>query len=259
MKVFKDLYNYRELLKTSVKKDIGGKYKHSFLGVLWSFINPLLQILVYALIFPLVMKNGGSYKDYTVFMVCGLIPWAYFTTVINRASFIMIENGNILKKVYFPRSILPLSLVTSETINFLVSCIIILAFIVIKGFGISKFILFFPLVLLIQYVLLLGIALIFSAVTVYMRDIQHFIGVVLQLLFYSTPIVYSIDTIPEGFRWILKWNPMTYIIEGYRAIFYNQTMPDLKALGILGVISIVILIVGYLLFNKLQKRFAEEL
>lgn len=259
MKVFKDLYNYRELLKTSVKKDIGGKYKHSFLGVLWSFINPLLQILVYALIFPLVMKNGGSYKDYTVFMVCGLIPWAYFTTVINRASFIMIENGNILKKVYFPRSILPLSLVTSETINFLVSCIIILAFIVIKGFGISKFILFFPLVLLIQYVLLLGIALIFSAVTVYMRDIQHFIGVVLQLLFYATPIVYSIDAIPEGFRWILKWNPMTYIIEGYRAIFYNQTMPDLKALGILGVISIVILIVGYLLFNKLQKRFAEEL
>ena len=233
MKVFKDLYNYRELLKTSVKKDIGGKYKHSFLGVLWSFINPLLQILVYALIFPLVMKNGGSYKDYTVFMVCGLIPWAYFTTVINRASFIMIENGNILKKVYFPRSILPLSLVTSETIN--------------------------PLVLLIQYVLLLGIALIFSAITVYMRDIQHFIGVVLQLLFYATPIVYSIDTIPEGFRWILKWNPMTYIIEGYRAIFYNQTMPDLKALGILGVISIVILIVGYLLFNKLQKRFAEEL
>ena len=259
MKVFKDLYNYRELLKTSIKKDIGGKYKNSFLGVLWSFINPLLQILVYALIFPLVMKNGGSYKDYTVFMVCGLIPWAYFTTVINRASFIMIENGNILKKVYFPRSILPLSLVTSETINFLVSCIIILAFIVIKGFGISKFILFFPLVLLIQYVLLLGIALIFSAVTVYMRDIQHFIGVVLQLLFYATPIVYSIDTIPEGFRWILKWNPMTYIIEGYRAIFYNQTMPDLKALGMLGVISIVILIVGYLLFNKLQKRFAEEL
>jgi hypothetical protein len=259
MKVFKDLYNYRELLKTSVKKDIGGKYKNSFLGVLWSFINPLLQILVYALIFPLVMKNGGSYKDYTVFMVCGLIPWAYFTTVINRVSFIMIENGNILKKVYFPRSILPLSLVTSETINFLVSCIIILAFIVIKGFGISKFILFFPLVLLIQYVLLLGVALIFSAVTVYMRDIQHFIGVVLQLLFYATPIVYSIDTIPEGFRWILKWNPMTYIIEGYRAIFYNQTMPDLKALGILGIISIVILIVGYLLFSKLQKRFAEEL
>lgn len=259
MKIFKDLYNYRELLKTSVKKDIGGKYKHSFLGVLWSFINPLLQILVYALIFPLVMKNGGSYKDYTVFMVCGLIPWAYFTTVINRASFIMIENGNILKKVYFPRSILPLSLVTSETINFLVSCIIILVFIVIKGFGISKFILFFPLVLLIQYVLLLGIALIFSAVTVYMRDIQHFIGVVLQLLFYATPIVYSIDTIPENFRWILKWNPMTYIIEGYRAIFYNQTMPDLKSFGVLGIISIIILIVGYLLFNKLQKRFAEEL
>ena len=109
--MFKEIYKYRELLKTNIRKEIRGKYKGSFLGVLWSFINPLLQVIVYALIFPLVMKNGGSYKDYTVFMVCGLIPWAYFTTVINRASFIMIENGNILKKVYFPRSILPLSLV----------------------------------------------------------------------------------------------------------------------------------------------------
>ena len=126
MNIFKNLYNYRELIKTSVKKDIGGKYKHSFLGVLWSFINPLLQITVYAIIFPLIMKN--NIPNYTVFMVCGLIPWNYFATVINRASFTFIENGNIIKKVYFPREILPLSLVTSETINFLISTIIIICF-----------------------------------------------------------------------------------------------------------------------------------
>lgn len=257
MNIFKNLYNYRELIKTSVKKDIGGKYKHSFLGVLWSFFNPLLQIAVYAIIFPLIMRN--QIPNYTLFMVCGLIPWTYFSTVLNRASFIMIENGNILKKVYFPREILPISLVMSETVNFLISSIIILAFVIINGTGLSIYILFYPLVLLVQFVLLLGISLIFSSVTVYFRDLQHFIGVALQLFFYATPIVYSIDAIPENFRWILKFNPMTYIIEGYRDIFYSKSIPDIKMLGIILVIGIIVTVIGYLIFNKLQKRFAEEL
>lgn len=257
MNIVKNLYNYRELIKTSVKKDIGGKYKHSFLGVLWSFINPLLQIAVYAIIFPLIMRN--NIPNYTVFMVCGLIPWNYFATVINRASFTFIENGNIIKKVYFPREILPLSLVTSETINFLISTIIIICFTLAYGMGLTKYVLLYPLVLLVQYILLLGISLIVSSVTVYFRDLQHFIGVLLQLFFYATPIVYSIETIPENFRWILKINPMTYIIEGFRDIFYYHQIPDVKILGIVLVIGILLCIVGYLIFNKLQKKFAEEL
>lgn len=257
MNIVKNLYNYRELIKTSVKKDIGGKYKHSFLGVLWSFINPLLQIAVYAIIFPLIMRN--NIPNYTVFMVCGLIPWNYFATVINRASFTFIENGNIIKKVYFPREILPLSLVTSETINFLISTIIIICFTLAYGMGLTKYVLLYPLVLLVQYILLLGISLIVSSVTVYFRDLQHFIGVLLQLFFYATPIVYSVETIPENFRWILKINPMTYIIEGFRDIFYYHQIPDVKMLGIVLVIGILLCIVGYLIFNKLQKKFAEEL
>lgn len=257
MSIFKNLYNYRELIKTSVKKDIGGKYKHSFLGVIWSFINPLLQILVYAIIFPLIMRN--QIENYTIFMVCGLIPWTYFATVLNRASFVIIENGNIIKKVYFPREILPLSLVTSETVNFLISSLIILAFVLVKGTGINIYILTFPIVLVAQYILLIGFSLVLSSVTVYFRDLQHFIGVLLQLFFYATPIVYSIETIPEKFRWILKLNPMTYIIQGYRDIFYNKTIPDLKNLGIIFLIGFIITIFGYCLFSKLQKRFAEEL
>ena len=99
MRFFKDLYLYRELLKTSVKKDIGGKYKHSFFGVLWSFINPLLQIAVYAIIFPLIIRN--NIPNYTVFMVCGLIPWNFFSTTISRSTWVIVDNGNIVKKVYF--------------------------------------------------------------------------------------------------------------------------------------------------------------
>ncbi len=125
--------------------------------------------------------------------------------------------------------------------------------------GLNPYILLYPIVLAVQYVLLLGVSLILSSVTVYFRDLQHFIGVVLQLLFYATPIVYSLETIPENFRWILKINPMTYIIEGFRDIFYYQKMPDLKMLGIIFVIGIITCILGYMIFNKLQKRFAEEL
>ena len=257
MNIFKRLYDYREMLKTSIKKDIGGKYKNSFLGVLWSFVNPLLQIIVYAIIFPLIMKSDIEY--YVVFMVCGLIPWNYFSTVINRTSFTMIENGNIIKKGYFPREILPISVVTSETVTFLISSILILLFTLGYGLGLTINIVFYPLILLVQYVLLIGISLIVSSVTVYFRDLQHFIGVLLQLFFYATPIVYAVDTIPENFRWILKYNPMTYIIEGYRDIFWGQTAPDISTLLIVLAIGIVLCILGYLIFNKLQKKFAEEL
>lgn len=257
MNIFKNLYNYRELLKTNVQKEIRGKYKNSFLGVLWSFLNPLLQICVYALVFPLILKNDQP--NYVIFLCVALIPWTFFTSCVQQSASTMLQNGNIIKKVYFPREILPISVVTSGTINFLISTIIIFAFLIIFGLGITKYVLYFPIILIIQYFLQLGISFILSSVTVYLRDLEHLIGVALQLLFYATPIVYAAESIPEDFKFIIEYNPMTYIINGYRDIFYNQTSPDMLALGILFVISIALCVVGYLIFNKLQKGFAEEL
>ena len=169
MKFFKELYNYRELLKTNIKKEIRGKYKNSFLGVLWSFLNPLLQIAVYAIVFPLILQNKQPH--YVVFLCVGLIPWTFFATAVTRSAFTMIENGNLLKKVYFPRGILPISIVTSEAVNFLISTIIIIAFVLGDGLSLSKYILLYPLVFIIQYILILGIAFIVSSVTVYFRDL----------------------------------------------------------------------------------------
>lgn len=257
MNFFKSLYEYRELLKTSISKDIRGKYKNSILGIIWSFLNPLLQIAVYAIVFPLIMKS--DLPNYTVFLCCGLIPWNFFSSAISRTSFTMIENGNIIKKVFFPRQILPISVVTSEAVNFIISTVIILAFVLIYGMGITQFLIFYPLVLLVQYLLLIGISFIVSSVTVFFRDLQHFIGIALQLLFYATPIVYASNTIPENFQWILKFNPMTYVINGYRDIFYYQQAPDFTSLLIVLGISIVLCVGGYMIFNKLQRRFAEEI
>lgn len=257
IKVFKNLYNYRELLKTNVKKEIRGKYKNSFLGVIWSFLNPLLQIMVYAIVFQIILKNPQ--ENYAIFICCGLIPWTFFSSAITRSAFTMVENGNVLKKVYFPREILPISVVTSEAVNFLISTIIIFGFVIFGGLGISKYIIYYPLVLLAQYVLLIAISLIVSSISVYIRDLQHLIGVAIQLFFYATPIVYAADVIPVDFKWILNINPMTYVINAYRDIFYNQTAVDVAPLLLLIGGSIIACVIGYIIFNKLQKGFAEQL
>ena len=254
--IFKRLYNYRELLKTSISKEIRGKYKNSFLGILWSFLNPLLQIAVYALVFPLIMQTNDNY---VIFLVCGLIPWLFFSTAINKAAFTIIENGGIIKKVYFPREILPISAVTSECINFIISTVIILIFILITGYGFSWNIIFYPIILLIQFVITLSFSFLLSAITVYVRDLAHFVGVALQLLFYATPICYASGRIPADYQWIMKFNPMAYIIDGYRAIFYDKTIPNFSELNLIFTIGIILCIINYMIFNKLQKGFAEQL
>lgn len=257
MNIAKDLYNYRELLKTNITKDVGGKYKHSFLGVLWSFINPLLQIAVYALVFQVILRS--DIENYTVYLCCGLIPWQYFSSVVLRGAAVMIDNGNIIKKVYFPREILPISVATSEGVNFLISTLIILGFVIFGGIGLSVNILWYFLILAIQYIISIGISLIVSSITVYFRDLLHLLGVLIQLLFYATPIVYAMEAVPAALQWILRINPMSYLISAYRSIFYYKTAPDFQGLLIALIMGIGLCIVGYFIFKKLEKRFAEEL
>lgn len=257
MSIFKNLYNYRELLKTNITKDVGGKYKKSFLGVLWSFVNPLLQIMVYAFVFQVILKS--NIENYAVYLCCGLIPWQYFSSVVLRGAATIIDNGNIIKKVYFPREILPISLVSSEGINFLISTIIILGFVIFGGIGLSINVLWYFLILAIQYIVSIGVAFLVSSLTVYFRDLMHILGIIMQLMFYATPIVYAIDSVPAKFHWLVKLNPMSYLITGYRDIFYNKSMPDFHGLLIAFIMGTILIIVGYLVFKKLEKRFAEEL
>lgn len=257
MNIAKDLYNYRELLKTSITKDVGGKYKHSFLGVIWSFMNPLLQIAVYALVFQVILKS--NIENYAVYLCCGLVPWQYFSSVVLRGAATIIDNGNIIKKVYFPREILPISVVASEGVNFLISTTIILGFVIFGGIGLSWNILWYFLILAIQIIVSIGIAFIVSSLTVYFRDLLHLLGILMQLLFYATPIVYSMDAVPASMKWLLMLNPMSYLIEGYRNIFYNKTMPNFEGLLIALVMGVVLCVCGYFIFRKLEKRFAEEL
>lgn len=257
MSIFKELYQYRELIKTNVHKEIRGKYKGSILGVLWSFLNPLLMVAVYAIVFPYLMRM--TQENYLVFLITGVIPWVFFTTVVTTGCNCVWINGGIIKKVYFPRVILPISVVAAALINFLISCIIILIFVFFSGIGFSLNILWLPVVALIQSILSLGILLVLSAINVYVKDVEYLVQFIMNLVFYATPIIYNVSMFPAKFRWVLYLNPMAHLIDAYRSIFYYKSMPNLESLGIVGLVSIVILVLGYLVFNKLEKGFAEEL
>lgn len=256
MRIFKELYRYRELLKNNIKKEIRGKYKGSWLGIVWTFLNPLLMLLVYSLVFPYILRV--NVEHYTIFMMVALVPWTFFTTAVQTGTGSVVANGNILKKVYFPREIIPISVVTSALINFLITCIIMVIFILVSGIGFSVHCLLFPVIVLLQYIITLAITFVLSAITVYIRDVDHFVSIIIMLAFYVTPIVYKSDMLPKKFEWAMKINPMAQIIEAYRAILYNHTMPDMSMLLIWGVIGILMLIIGYLVFKKLEKRFVEE-
>lgn len=257
MKVFKELYQYRELLKTNIKKEIRGKYKGSWLGVLWTFLNPLLMLAVYSFVFPYILRV--NVENYTIFMIVALIPWNFFTTAIQMGTGSVVANGAILKKVYFPREIIPISVTTSQLVNFLITCIIMFAFIIFSGVGFSIHLLLFPVLVLIQYMITLAFTFILSAITVFIRDVDHFVSVILMLGFYATPIVYQANMLPQKFQWALNLNPMAQLVEAYRAILYYHQMPNWSILGIWGVASVVLLIVGYAIFKKLEKSFVEEL
>ena len=256
MSLFNDLYKYREFLKTNVKKDIRGKYKGSFLGVLWSFINPLLSVLVYAIVFSQIMRF--DIDNYVIYLITGVLPWTFFTSSINMGMTSILYNASIIKKVYFPRSILPISSVSSCLVNFLISCLVILVFVLFSGIGITIHLLWLPLIALVQYFLCLGIVFFLSAVEIFVRDLEHIINFVLSMAFYVTPILYKAEQVPKNLRFILKLNTMAYIIDAYRDIFYYGVMPDISSLLLVFLVSIIVMMLGYKVFERLQRGFAEE-
>ena len=256
MNFFKELYHYRELLKTNVKKDVRGKYKGSFLGILWSFINPLLQVLVYALVFPYIMKVET--ENYLIFLICGIIPWTWFITSISQGTTSITNNANLIKKVYFPREILPISVVTSGLINFLISCLIIVIFVILGGLGITWHLVFLPFIIIVQYLFTLALIFVLSAVNVYVKDVEYIVAFIINMLFYATPILYTTEMFSGPILWLFRLNPLAHLINAYRDVFYVHHIPNLASLTVLFGVCIILIVVGYFIFKKLEKRFAEE-
>lgn len=257
MRIIKELYDYREMLSNLVRKDLKVRYKGSVLGFLWTFLNPLLQLIIYTIVFSTIMRT--NIDKFYIYLFIGLIPWLFFATCIQAGSTSILMNKDLIKKIYFPRIILPISTVNSAFMNMFYSMIVVLLTILVSGIGFSKYILLLPLAMTMQYILVLGMTFIFSALNVYFRDLEYILNIIVMMWFYLTPIVYKIEMIPEKYRLWFYLNPMTGIINFYRNILYYKRMPSFNAFGGILIYGIIMIVIGYFVFEKLQKNFAEEL
>ena len=258
MKLFKELYNYREMIVSLVKKDLRGRYKGSVLGFLWTFINPLFQLIIYTIVFSTIMRMGID--KFYMFLFVALVPWIFFNACLQQGATSIMDNKEMVKKIYFPRLVLPLSFVTSCFVNMLLSFAVIFAVIFVTGFGVNFVaLLFLPLIMLIEYILALGIAFITSACTVYVRDLQHILSIVGLGWMYLTPVVYPSSMVPEKYLTLFNLNPMTPIIMAYRDILYYKKIPQMNTLIQAATMGVVLIIVGVAVLSRLQRNFVEEL
>ena len=258
MKKVRELWTYREMIFSTIKKDLSASYRRSFLGTLWIFLNPLLQLLVYNIVFSEILQVGT--ENYFIFLAAALIPWIFFSTSVTGGARCIISSQDIVKKIYYPREITPISFVTTAFVTMLLSFVAIFIVIGFAGVGVNPVALvYLPLLMLIEYLFALGLALITAALTVYFRDMEFILGIITMAWQFLTPVMYPSDFVPEELLPIWNLNPMTPIIEGYRDIIYYQTVPSVERLVISVTIGIIGLVIGWVAFGKLQKGFAEEL
>ena len=205
-----------------------------------------------------MLRSTGD--DYIIYLVTGIIPWTFFQTVVNECVTCIKTNAGIIKKVYFPREILPLSAAISGVINFFISCIIILVFCLIWNVGFSYHLLFVPLLAVIEAMIALGIGMALGAMAAYVQDLEYIVNFVLMMAFYASPIVYQIDMFASSsiLSKLIIMNPMTRIMNGYRGAFLYHTAPGFREILILIAIALVVLCVGWVIFKKLEKGFAEQ-
>ena len=186
MQHLKELYEYREMIFSLVRKDLRGRYKGSVLGFLWTFINPLLQLVVYTIVFSVIMR--ASYEQYYLFLFVALVPWMFFSSSVTDGASSILREKDMVKKIYFPREVLPIATVTSAFVNMILTFIVVFGVVIIAGRGIHiHAMLCLPIVMIVEYILCLGIALIVSSITVYLRDLQYILGIFVMALQYLTP------------------------------------------------------------------------
>ena len=270
MKNLKELYDYRQMIFSLVKKDLRGRYKGSALGFLWTFLNPLLQLVVYSIVFSTIFRN--NIEKFYLYLFIGLLPWMFFSSSLTVGSVSVISSKDMVKKIYFPREVLPIAYVTSSFVNMLLCFLVVFIVMIIGGIDPNSTfhwtaLLYLPIVMIVEYVLALGFAMLASALTVYFRDLEHILGIITMAWMYATPILYDVSMIQNilvekgmgNLMHLYMLNPMTPIIVAYHQILYYGQAPDMSTLLSAVVLGLFFLILGYLVFRKLQRGFAEEL
>lgn len=253
---FSDLYRYRVLVEVLVRRELKARYRGAVLGFLWSFVNPLMLVGLYILVFSIYLRV--DMPGYPAFLLSGVFPWLWFSSSINEAVHAIIGNGGLIRKVYLPSEVFPLVPVGSNMVHFLASLPILVILLVSVGLPPAWPILVFPLVVLSQLIFTYGVALTVSALAVQFRDLLHIVPNAMTAVFFATPIIYPSAMVPERFRVLVDLNPLSYIIRAYQDILFYRRMPDGWQLAGLLAAGAMFLAAGMLIFDARKDTFAEE-
>lgn len=262
-----ELYRYRVLIQNLVVRELKARYRGTILGFFWSFFNPLLLMIVYTVVFGFILQPrdpafGSSPKFYALFLFCGILPWTWFSSSSLESANVLMIHGNLIKKILFPAEILPIVVVTSNFVHFSLGLPILLLFVPIFGKTYTVYLLFLPLVILVQYIFALGFCLMISSLTVHFRDIKDLLSNWLTFWFFATPIIYpmTFDTIQRSslLRTFLNLNPMTHIMQGYQSCVFYGSLIHWKKLSVTFIASLILFIIGYTIFDRLRDSFPEE-
>lgn len=252
-----ELWEYRELLYTLVEREIKIRYKQTAIGASWVLLQPLITMLIFTAIFGRMAKMPSDGIWYPAFTLTALLPWAYFSQAITRSGASLVSSANLVTKVYFPRVLLPLSMVVSPLIDFALSLLLLFGLLLYAGIPLTWKVLTLPLFVLVAMLTALGVGLILSTANVKYRDVGHAIPFLIQVWMFLSPIVYPVSLVPERWKLLYGLNPMAGVIEGFRWALLGKAAPDPVIMGASIVMFAGVLIAGFAYFNKMERDFAD--
>lgn len=262
-RVLLPLWAYRYFILSSIRTEFRSRFARSKLGGLWMVLNPLAMVLVYALILSQIMTaklpEVSTQYAYPIYLLSGVIGWTLFSEVLGRCLTIFIDNGNLLKKMSFPKLALPLIVIGSGLVNFTLMFIAMFSVFGVLGHIPFQALYWIPILVLITLGLAVGIGLLFGVLNVFMRDVGQIMNVVLQFWFWLTPIVYMLTIVPAKYIWIMKLNPMTGLIMGYHNVLLYDKSPDVNLLVYPSVFAFITLSLAMIMFNKASEEMADVL
>jgi lipopolysaccharide transport system permease protein len=252
-----ELIWYRDLLYTLTLHRIRVRYKQSVLGLGWALVQPLAMMLVYTIIFSIFARFPSKGVPYSVFVLCGILPWNFFQTSLSTAATGLVSHTSLITKVYFPREILPFTYVMAGFFDFLVACVILIAMMAWYHVGLTVHGLYVFPILLVEFMFISGVGLLFSAIQVRFRDIGIAMPLLLQLWMFCAPVVYSYSDVPKRFRMLYRLDPMVGIVENFRRVIIQGWGADLQLLGISAAAAFLILPLGYMYFKHREATMAD--
>ena len=259
LKKLLELYKFKQLIKTLVSRNLKVRYRSSFLGYAWTWLEPLMLMLVFIFVFDVVFRI--KIENFPLYLITGLVPWTYFSNSIGTITTSISANSGLIKRVYYPREIFPISIMLTHGVTMLLSLMLIIPLVLAFGLPITYKILFIPLIIVFLFIFVLGLGLIFATLNVFLKDIAFMVPLILRVWFYMTPVFYSVEKrIPETvFNIYMILNPMAVGLSFFRTVFMNYSFPRTTHIVVAMVESILVFIIGYTFFKKNEDLMVKRI